>query len=186
MQVILIKPVRKLGKVGEIVNVKNGYGRNFLMPLGFAIRATKENLGKFATLQNELEAKNSQEKSKMEAAAKALNDKHLIFVTQSGADDRLFGSISLKLLASSLSELSGYKLNYSNIIIDSPIKFNGVFKIQVMLHPEIFASVLIVVAKSDSEAQDALREYKEAGNKKPESEKEQELDMVEAQSIEQY
>ncbi len=182
MQVILIKPVRKLGKVGEIVNIKNGYGRNFLIPEGLAIRATKENLGKFATLKHDLETKNHQEQLKMEAAANALNDKHLTFVTQSGADGRLFGSISLKLIAASLSELSGYKLNYSNIIIDSPIKFNGVFKVQVMLHPEIFASVLVVVAKSDSEAQDALREYKEGGKKKSEDENQKELSEIEVQS----
>ena len=178
MQVILIKPVRKLGKVGEVVNVKNGYGRNFLVPQGIAIRATKDNLGKFAALQKELEEKNIQEKSKMEATAKALDGKHLTFVTQSGADGRLFGSISLKLLASSLSELSGYNLNYSNILLDSPIKVNGVFKVQVMLHPEIFASVLVVVAKSESEAQDALIEYKEGGKKKSENETNQELDTA--------
>ena len=178
MQIILIKPVRKLGKVGEVVNVKNGYGRNFLVPQGIAIRATKDNLGKFAALQKELEEKNIQEKSKMEATAKALDGKHLTFVTQSGADGRLFGSISLKLLASSLSELSGYKLNYSNILLDSPIKVNGVFKVQVMLHPEIFASVLVVVAKSESEAQDALIEYKEGGKKKSENETNQELDTA--------
>ncbi len=178
MQVILIKPVRKLGKVGEVVNVKNGYGRNFLVPQGIAIRATKDNLGKFAALQKELEEKNIQEKSKMEATAKALDGKHLTFVTQSGADGRLFGSISLKLLASSLSELSGYKLNYSNILLDSPIKVNGVFKVQVMLHPEIFASVLVVVAKSESEAQDALIEYKEGGKKKSENDTNQELDTA--------
>ena len=178
MQVILIKPVRKLGKVGEVVNVKNGYGRNFLVPQGIAIRATKDNLGKFAALQKELEEKNIQEKSKMEATAKALDGKHLTFVTQSGADGRLFGSISLKLLAYSLSELSGYKLNYSNILLDSPIKVNGVFKVQVMLHPEIFASVLVVVAKSESEAQDALIEYKEGGKKKSENETNQELDTA--------
>jgi len=178
MQVILIKPVMKLGKVGEVVNVKNGYGRNFLVPQGIAIRATKDNLGKFAALQKELEEKNIQEKSKMEATAKALDGKHLTFVTQSGADGRLFGSISLKLLASSLSELSGYKLNYSNILLDSPIKVNGVFKVQVILHPEIFASVLVVVAKSESEAQDALIEYKEGGKKKSENETNQELDTA--------
>jgi large subunit ribosomal protein L9 len=178
MQVILIKPVRKLGKVGEIVNIKDGYGRNFLVPRGFAIRATKENIGKFATLQSDLEKTNSQDKLKMETAAKALNDKHLTFVTQSGADGRLFGSVSLKLIASSLSEIIGYKLNYSNIIIDNPIKFNGVYKIQVMLHPEIFVSVLVVVAKSDSEAQDALNEYKEAQNTKSETDKDQSLDLV--------
>ncbi len=179
MQVILIKPVRKLGKVGEIVNVKNGYGRNFLVPQGMAIRATKENLGKFAALQRKLEEKNTEEKLKMETAAKALDGKHLTFVTQSGADGRLFGSISLKLIASALSELSEYKLNYSNIILDEPIKVNGVFKVQVMLHPEIFASVLVVVAKSESEAQEALSEYKEGGKKKSDDEKEQELDLIE-------
>lgn len=181
MQVILIKPVRKLGKVGEVVNVKNGYGRNFLIPQDLAIRATKDNLGKFATIQNDLETKNNENKLVLENIAKALNDKHLTFVTQSGADGRLFGSISLKLLASSISELSGHKLNYSNIILDSPIKFNGVYKVQVMFHPEIFASVLVVVAKSDSEAQDALREYKE-DKKKSESKKEEELNMIKTET----
>lgn len=101
----------------------------------------------------------------MQATADKIKDKHLIFATQSGADGRLFGSISLKLIASSVSELCGYKLNYSNILLESPIKFNGVYKVQVMLHPEIFASILIAVAKSESEAQDALRDYKEGVNK---------------------
>jgi large subunit ribosomal protein L9 len=185
MQVILIKSVRKLGKVGELVNVKNGYGRNFLIPQDLAIRATKDNLAKFATIQHDLETKNNQTKVTMEATAKALNGKHLTFVTQSGADGRLFGSISLKLLAASVSEMAGYKLNYSNIILDNPIKFNGVYKVQVMLHPEIFATMLVVVAKSESEAGDALREYKEGGKKeKSDSVKEQELDAVEAESSE--
>lgn len=165
MQVILVKPVRKLGKVGEVVNVKDGYGRNFLVPQDLAIRATKENLAKFASIQSQIEERNKKDKTDMHAAASKINDKHLIFATQSGADGRLFGSISLKLIASSLSEICGYKLNYSNILLESPIKFNGVYKVQVMLHPEIFASVLVVVAKSESEAQDALRDYKEGGKK---------------------
>jgi len=165
MQVILIKPVRKLGKVGEVVNVKDGYGRNFLVPKNLAIRATKENLGKFSSIQSQVEEKNKKEVSEMQVAADKINNKHLIFATQSGADGRLFGSISLKLIASSLSELCGYKLNYSNILLESPIKFNGVYKVQVMLHPEIFASVLVAVAKSESEAQDALRDYKDGAKK---------------------
>lgn len=183
MQVILIKSVRKLGRVGEIVNVKNGFGRNFLVPQNLAIRATKDNLAKFATIQHELESKNNKDKSVLEEMAKSLNDKHLTFVTQSGADGRLFGSISLKLLASSVSEIVGHKLNYSNIILDNPIKFNGVYQVQVMFHPEIFANILVVVAKSESEAQDALRDYKENGKKeKAEDEKELELEAIEAAS----
>ncbi len=185
MQVILIKPVRKLGKVGEVVNVKDGFGRNFLIPKEFAIRATKDNLSRFAAIQKDLEKKNDKSKKEMETAALAINNKHLTFVTQSGADGRLFGSISLKLLASSISEIAGYKLTYSNIILEQPIKFNGVYKVQVMLHPEIFASVLVVVAKSDSEAQDALLEYNSDLKKQKEQvedQKEQELKQIEAES----
>lgn len=187
MQVILIKPVRKLGKVGEVVNVKDGFGRNFLVPQGMAIRATKENLSKFAALQNELENKNHETKVQMETAAKLLDNKHFTFVTQSGADGRLFGSISLKMLASYVSETIGHKLSYSNIILDTPIKFNGVYKVQVMLHPEIFVSVLVVVAKSESEASDALHEYKTGAHKKEEIEgaKEEELAAIEEQSKEE-
>lgn len=165
MQVILVKPVRKLGKVGEIVNVKNGYGRNYLLPYGFAIRATKENQGKFAAIEHELKQKNDNEKAKMVEATKVLNGKSLTFVTQSGADGRLFGSISLRGLASALSDMAGFKLNYSNILLEEPIKFNGVYDVQVMLHPEIFASVVVAVAKTESEAQDALIEHKNKDSK---------------------
>ena len=97
MQVILVKPVRKLGKVGEIVNVANGYGRNYLIPQELAIRATNDNVEKFASLQKDLEAKNDENKTQAEKAAKAIDGKHLDFITQSAADGRLFGSVSLKV-----------------------------------------------------------------------------------------
>ncbi len=165
MQIILTKPVRNLGKVGEVVNVKNGYGRNFLIPQDLAIRATKDNIAKFSAIQKDLEKKNSENKTAMEKAAKALDGKHFIFVTQSGADGKLFGSVSLKLIASSISKETDIKLSYSNILLDDPIKFNGVYKVKLALHPEIIASVLVVVAKSDSEAKDALQEYKNPAEK---------------------
>jgi len=160
MQIILIKPVRKIGKIGETIDVKNGYARNFLIPQFIAVKATKKNIAKFAELKKELEIKNNQEILNMEKAAKILDGKDLTFVTQSGPDGRLFGSISLKSIASSLSTFIGYKLSCSNIILESPIRSNGIFEIKVMLHPEIFASVLVVVAKSELEAQDALEKYK--------------------------
>ncbi len=178
MQVILVKPVRKLGKVGETVNVANGYGRNYLIPQELAIRATNDNLEKFATLQKELEAKNAESKKEAEKAAKAIDGKHLDFITQSAADGRLFGSVSLKALATKVSEIAKIKLNYSNILLDSPIKFNGVYNVQVVLHPEVTASVLVVVAKTESEAQDALIEFKEGGNKAEDEAKEAELESI--------
>ena len=178
MQVILVKPVRKLGKVGETVNVANGYGRNYLIPQELAIRATNDNLEKFATLQKELEAKNAESKKEAEKAAKAIDGKHLDFITQSAADGRLFGSVSLKALATKVSEIAKIKLNYSNILLDSPIKFNGVYNVQVVLHPEVTASVLVIVAKTESEAQDALIEFKEGGNKAEDDAKEAELESI--------
>lgn len=183
MQVILVKPVRKLGKVGETVNVANGYGRNYLIPQELAIRATNDNLEKFATLQKELEAKNAESKKEAEKAAKAIDGKHLDFITQSAADGRLFGSVSLKALATKISEIAKIKLNYSNILLDSPIKFNGVYNVQVVLHPEVTASVLVVVAKTESEAQDALIEFKEGGNKAEDEAKEAELESIAEETL---
>ena len=165
MQVILVKPVRRLGKVGETVSVANGYGRNYLIPQNLAIRATNDNLEKFASIQKNLEDKNTENKSLSETAAKLIEGKHINFITQSAADGRLFGSVTLKALAIRISEISKTKLNYSNILLDSPIKFNGVYSVQVILHPEVTTSILVVVAKTESEAQDALIEFKENGTK---------------------
>ena len=178
MQVIIVKPVRKLGKVGETVNIANGYGRNYLIPQGLAIRATDDNLEKFAILQKELEVKNAESKKEAKKAAKAVDGKHLDFITQSAADGRLFGSVSLKALAVKVSEIAKVKLNYSNILLDSPIKFNGVYNVQVALHPEVVASVLIVIAKTKSEAQDALIAFKEVGEKSEDEAKEAELEST--------
>ena len=185
MQVILVKPVRKLGKVGEIVNVANGYGRNYLIPQELAIRATNDNVEKFASLQKDLEAKNDENKTQAEKAAKAIDGKHLDFITQSAADGRLFGSVSLKALAIKISELAKTKLNYSNILLDSPIKFNGVYNIQVILHAEVVASILIVVAKTESEAQDALIEFKEGGAKAEDEAREAELASIAAETYQE-
>lgn len=178
MQVILVKPVRKLGKVGETVNVANGYGRNYLIPQELAIRATNDNMEKFASLQKDLEAKNAENKIQAEKAAKVIEGKHLDFITQSAADGRLFGSVTLKALAIKISEIAKIKLNYSNILLDSPIKFNGVYNVQVILHAEVTASILVVVAKTASEAQDALIDFKEGGTKAEDEAKEAELEAI--------
>lgn len=182
MQVILVKPVRKLGKVGETVTVANGYGRNYLIPQEFAIRTTTENLAKFASLQKELEAKNSENKENAEKAAKLIEGKHIDFVTQSAADGRLFGSVNARALAIEVSKFVGITLNYTNILLDAPIKFNGVYNIQIILHPEVVTNILVVIAKSAAEAQDALREHKEGSSKKTDEAKEEELLALEAES----
>lgn len=175
MQVILVKPVRKLGKVGDIVNVADGYGRNYLIPQELAIRATNDNVERFASLKKDLEAKNAENKKKAEAAKEKIEGKHFDFITQSAVDGRLFGSVNLKAIAVEVSKLSGLDLNYSNISLDSPIKYNGVYEVQVALHPEVSTKVLIVVAKTEAEAQDALLDYQQNGAKSEERKKEDEL-----------
>jgi len=163
MQVILIKSVRKLGRVGTKVDVSNGYGRNYLIPQKLAIRATNSNIEKFATLQKELEVKNLENKKIAENMAKILDGKHFDFIVQSAADGRLFGSISLKMIALKVSDLLKIKLNYSNILLDHPIKSNGVYNIEIVLHADVSASIIVVVSKTESEARDALIDFKELG-----------------------
>ena len=179
MQVILVKPVRKLGKVGETVTVADGYGRNYLVPQNFAIRATKANIEKFASIQKDMEKNDTQHKIEAEKASKAIEGKHIDFITQSAADGRLFGSVTPKGFALAISKLAGITLNYSHIMLDAPIKFNGVYDIQVVLHPEVITNVLVVVAKTESEAQTALQDHKDGGSKKEEEAIEAEMRALE-------
>ncbi len=182
MQVILVKSVRKLGKVGDTVNVADGFGRNYLIPQELAIRASRDNVALFSTKQVQLEDTNKENKILAEEAAKSLEGKHITFITQSAADGRLFGSVSGKIIANELSKIIDFKLNYSNILLDNPIKFNGVYDIQVVLHSEVVTNIIIVIAKTESEAQDALKDFKDGG-KKADMQKEDELNAIEHESL---
>ncbi len=153
MQIILKKPVRKLGKVGEIVNVKPGYGRNYLLPNDIALRASKENIAQFESKKQELADKNDENKKIAELVVKKLEGKNFIFISQCAADGRLFGSVSHKSIALKLSAEAGLPLNYSNIIMDDVIKFTGIHTVEVAYHAEVHGKINIVVARSESEAQ---------------------------------
>ena len=182
MQIILIKPVRKLGQVGQTINVKNGYARNYLIPNELAIMATKENIAFFAKQKKELEEKNANLKQEAELAAKGLTGKHLTYISSAAADGKLFGSVGAKNIAADVSKLVGSLLSYDNIFLDTPIKLLGVYQVEVSLHPEVLVNILVVVARSESEAADSLREYKSGVGKKDETEKEAELDAIAASS----
>jgi large subunit ribosomal protein L9 len=180
MQVILVKPVRKLGAVGETVKVKNGYGRNYLIPSELAIRATKENIAIFSEKRKEIEAKNSKFKQEAEVILESLEGKHLTYVVQAAADGRLFGSISPKDIALKVSEILNTKINYSNVLIEKVIKTTGVYTVKISLHPEVTSEILVVVAKTDSEAVDILRQFKEGETEKTDEQKEAEMAALEA------
>ena len=159
MKVILIRPVRKLGKIGDAVEVKPGFGRNFLVPQGFAVRATEANMQMIEGKKHELEAKNAEAHKVAQSLAAKIEGKDFTFIRQSAADGRLFGSVGHKEIGKVLEE-AGYEVPHNQVELDKPIKTLGVYTVSLVLHTDVATSVIVNVARSDSEAIDALREFK--------------------------
>lgn len=159
MKVILVKPVRKLGKIGDAVEVKPGFGRNFLLPQGFAVRATEANMQLIDSQKHELEAKNAEAHKEAGVLAAKIEGKDFTFIRQSAADGRLFGSVGNKEISKVLAD-SGYEVSHSQVELEKPIKTLGVYTVSLILHSDVTASVIVNVARTDSEAIDALREFK--------------------------
>jgi large subunit ribosomal protein L9 len=162
MELILVKPIKKLGKIGNLVNVKSGFGRNWLIPQGFAIRATEQNKKLVEEQKGELEAKNTKIIDEAKAGAKLIDKKSVIFIRQCGTDGRLFGSVSTKEIAKELSKISSYNISHSSISLDTPIKSIGAFLVEVLLHAEVSACIIVAIGRSESEAHDALVAYNSA------------------------
>lgn len=182
MKIILKKPVRKLGRAGTIVSVKNGYGRNYLLPQGFAVRANDNNLALFEQQKKELDVQNKKDvQAAEEVSIKLSNQKKIIFITQAASDGKLFGSISTKVISRKLSDILKYDIDHSNILLGKPIKFTGVYNTEISLHPDVHTNILVVVAKTDSEAQDILKEYQ--GDAKQGAEIQNDIEVSESESM---
>ncbi|MCC8371675.1 MAG: 50S ribosomal protein L9 [Rickettsia endosymbiont of Pseudomimeciton antennatum] len=175
MEVILIKPVRKLGKIAEILKVKRGFARNYLIPKKLAIRATEPNKQFIEAQKHELEAKDLKIRSEAEAINNIIGGKELVFIRQSADDGRLFGSVNNKEIAESLSKISLQPISHLNIILKKPIKSTGAFIVEVRLHAEISTNITVIVARSESEAQDYSRSNKQDATSSLESFEQQEI-----------
>ncbi|WP_341787344.1 50S ribosomal protein L9 [Rickettsia endosymbiont of Cantharis rufa] len=160
MEIILIKPVRKLGKIGDILRVADGFGRNYLLPQKLAIRATEPNKELIVKQKDEFEAKDKQIREEVEKINTLIKDQKLFFIRQTSDDGKLFGSVTNKEIAEKLSENVSYSIFHSNIILDKQIKSTGLYTVEIRLHAELNAIVTVIVARSESEAQDYLREQK--------------------------
>ncbi|AAY60992.1 ribosomal protein L9 [Rickettsia felis str. Pedreira] len=160
MEIILIKPVRKLGKIGDMLKVADGFGRNYLLPQKLAIRATEPNKELIVKQKHEFEAKDKQIREEVEKINALIKDQKLVFIRQTSDDGKLFGSVTNKEIADKLSENVSYNIAHSNIILDKQIKFTGIYTVEIRLHAELNAIVTVIVARSESEAQDYLREQK--------------------------
>jgi large subunit ribosomal protein L9 len=151
MQVILIERVAKLGQIGEVVRVRDGFARNFLLPQGKALRATKANRERFEIIRGELEAKNAERKSGADVVAKKLDGETLVLIRQAGETGQLYGSVSARDIMQALSA-KGFEVSRQQIVLNTPIKTIGLHKLAVELHPEVEVTITVNVARSPDEA----------------------------------
>lgn len=152
MQVVLLERIAKLGQMGDVVTVKDGYARNFLLPQGKALRANKSNLERFENERAQLEARNLELKSEAEAVKSKLDGESVVIIRQSGETGQLYGSVSTRDIAAALNE-KGFSLDRRQIELDSPIKTLGLHETNIGLHPEVEANVTVNVARTEEEAE---------------------------------
>ncbi|MDB2414333.1 50S ribosomal protein L9 [Rickettsiales bacterium] len=158
MEVILLEKVEKLGAVGDVVSVKNGFGRNFLIPRKKALRATNENKAFFEKQRSEIEKENAEKLKVAEKLAKDVSEKFFIINCQAGEDGRLFGSVAARDIAKVISD-TGVKVSRSQITLDKPIKYTGINLARIALHPEVIVTAYINVARTEGEAEEAKKEF---------------------------
>jgi len=151
MQIILLERVENLGQMGDVVRVKDGFARNFLLPRRKALRATKENRARFETQRVQLEGENLKRRSEAEAVAAKMPDVALIVVRQAGDTGQLYGSVSARDIAEGLTQ-AGYSIGRQQVVIDRPIKTLGIYPIRVQLHPDVWIKITINVARTQEEA----------------------------------
>jgi large subunit ribosomal protein L9 len=151
MEVILLERIGKLGQMGEIVRVKDGFARNFLLPRGKALRATADNKKRFEGMKAELEAKNLELKGEAGKLASTLDGKTYVVLRQASETGQLFGSVSTRDIAS-LIKASGADVGRSQIVLNAPIKTIGQYKVPLALHSEVEMSITVTVARSEDEA----------------------------------
>ena len=151
MEVILLERVPRLGQMGDVVRVKDGFARNFLLPRGKALRATADNRTRFETMKTELEARSLTLKSEAGQVAGKIDGKTFIVLRQASEAGQLFGSVSPRDLVGLLAS-AGFAVNRGQIALNAPIKTIGQHKVQIVLHPEIETSVAIIVARNNEEA----------------------------------
>lgn len=151
MQVILLQRIGRLGQMGDVVNVKDGYARNFLLPQKKALRATEENRKHFESQRAQLEANNLELKKEAEAVAEKLDNKIFVAIRSAGDTGQLYGSVATRDIAEVVTE-GGFTIDRRQVILERPIKNLGLHPVRVALHPEVIVTVSLNVARSEDEA----------------------------------
>ncbi|WP_156850422.1 50S ribosomal protein L9 [Bartonella refiksaydamii] len=152
MDIILLERIPRLGQMGDIVSVKDGYARNFLLPQGKALRANEANKKHFEIQRSQLEARNLERKSEAQKIAEKLDNKSFIAIRSAGETGQLYGSVSTRDI-SEIITVEGFSIGRNQVELNHPIKTIGLHTITLTLHPEVQVSVIINVARSVNEAQ---------------------------------
>jgi large subunit ribosomal protein L9 len=151
VELILLQRVEKLGQMGEIVRVKPGFARNYLLPQKKALRATKDNRAQFDSQRAQLEAQNLKRREEAERVAERVHGLSVVVIRQAGESGSLYGSVSPRDIAEASTE-AGLSINRQQVQLDSPIKTLGLTNVRVVLHPEVVIPVVVNVARSPEEA----------------------------------
>lgn len=152
MEIILLERIEKLGAIGDVVKVKTGYARNFLLPNGKALRANEANRKVFEANRERIEADNAERKSAAEKDAKKVDGAKILLIRQASNTGQLYGSVSARDVADAL-EADGHKVVRNQIVLDRPIKAIGVHEVKIALHPEVSVTIQVNVARSPEEAE---------------------------------
>ena len=156
MQIILLERIEKLGQMGDLVNVKPGYARNYLLPQGKALRANKANIERFESERAQREADNLTKRSEAETEAKKMEGLAVNMVRAASEMGQLFGSVTSRDIAEAVTE-AGFTISRSQVIMDRAIKTLGLTDTRIRLHPEVSVSVIVNIARSLAEAETQLK-----------------------------
>ena len=156
MEVILLERIEKLGQMGDVVKVKDGFARNFLLPQKKALRASENNLTYFEKERVVLEAKNLEQKQEAENILEKLDNLNLIILKQAGETGQLYGSVSTTDIKKSLDE-KGFIVEKNQIKLDKPIKELGIHSTNIRLHPEVQAMISLIISRTEAEAESLLK-----------------------------
>ena len=152
MEIILLERIEKLGTIGDVVNVKDGYARNYLLPNKKALRANEANKKVFEANRARIEADNAERRSHAEVHGKDVEGKQVVLIRASSNSGQLYGSVSVRDIVDALNE-TGANVTKQMVVLERPIKTIGVFDVKVALHPEVAVTVKVNVARSPDEAE---------------------------------
>ena len=158
MEVILLEHVEKLGKMGDKVNVKNGYARNYLLPQQKALRATDANMAYFEAQKAALEAHNKELFESASKLAESLNGFSAVLIRQAAETGQLYGSVTIRDIAGAIKD-AGFDVARRFVYLEKPIKDLGIYQVKINLHPEVSQTILVNVARSSEEAKKQAKAY---------------------------